>query len=307
MTGESTKRFLIALALGVVLFVAAHDGNAQQLILKGEYGMKAGTQPPPGLYVGILGGINLSDELKGPNGNNVPSAGLNLTQNYFAPLVSWVTDLKIFGGNYAMAAAVPFTNVMTDFPLLQSSTSTGLGLSQLWIVPFSLGWHFPQADLTVQYAFYPPTGRYTPGATNNTGLGMWCIEYAVLGTAYLDPAKNWHLAAGVFYDVNGKKKDLDWKTGNPLTLMWGFGGNYGEGKSLFQGWLGLAGYAQWQVTATTGSAVPLPIANNATEIFAVGPEFTTLKGALTIRYFFQFGGTFSTQGQGLYVQFVMPL
>lgn len=40
--------------------------------------------------------------------------------------------------------------------------------------------------------------------------------------------------------------------------------------------------------------------------FAIGPEFTTLQGALTIRYFWQFGGSFSTQGSGLYAQFVYP-
>ncbi len=46
---------------------------------------------------------------------------------------------------------------------------------------------------------------------------------------------------------------------------------------------------------------------NKSQIYGVGPDFTTLQGALTVRYFWQFGGKFSTQGQGLYVQFAMPL
>ncbi len=43
------------------------------------------------------------------------------------------------------------------------------------------------------------------------------------------------------------------------------------------------------------------------QINGVGPEFTTLQGALTLRYFWQFGGKFTTRGQGAYVQFAMPL
>jgi hypothetical protein len=34
---------------------------------------------------------------------------------------------------------------------------------------------------------------------------------------------------------------------------------------------------------------------------------TTLQGALTLRYFWQFNGRFSTQGQNLYLQFAMPI
>ncbi len=81
--------------------------------------------------------------------------------------------------------------------------------------------------------------------------------------------------------------------------------NYGKGK--FLGWAGVAGYSQWQVTATTGADAPLLVRANNTQINGVGPEFTTLQGALTIRYFWQYGGKFSLQGSSLYVQFVLPL
>jgi hypothetical protein len=118
--------------------------------------------------------------------------------------------------------------------------------------------------------------------------------------------RRWHASASLFYDINSKKKDIDWTTGNPFTLMWGLGGNYEFGK-LFKGWAGVAGYSQWQVTSTQGASVPLFVSANKTQINAVGPEFTTLQGALTIRYFWQFGGKFSTQGRGLYAMFVLPI
>ncbi|HTO75026.1 MAG TPA: transporter [Thermoanaerobaculia bacterium] len=303
---STTRRVLPVLAALLVTCQAARSAQAQQLILKGEYGLMAGTQAPPGLYAGLLGGISWADELRGPNGNKVPSGDASFNQYYFGPLVSWVSNIKILGGNYGAVLAVPFANVTTDFPRLDVSNSTSFGLSQLWIVPVNIGWHFSQADVMFQYAFYPPTGRYTPGASNNTGLGMWCNEVSVLSTVFFDEKKNFHASASLFYDINSKKQGTDWTTGNPITLMYGVGANYGSGQ-LFKGWAGVAGYAQWQVTETHGADVPGFIAANKTQIYALGPEFTTLQGALTIRYFWQFGGKFSTQGRGLYVQFAVPI
>ena len=307
MNRRQSTRTLAVLVFGFALGLAPGRAAAQQLIIKGEFGLKAGTQPPPGFYAGMFGAINWNDELRGPDGRSVPSEGGSLNQYLFGPLLSWVTDLKVFGGNYGALLAVPFANTTVDFPRFYTESSTGMALSQLWVVPVSIGWHFDQADLIFQYAFYPPTGRYSPGASNNTGLGMWCNELALLSTVYFDKAKTWHVSASAFYDINGKKKDIDWTQGDPFTLMWGVGGNYGSGKSLFKGWGGVAGYAQWQVTSTSGADVPRFVQDNKATIYGIGPEFTTLQGALTIRYFWQFGGVYSLQGSGLYVQFVMPV
>jgi hypothetical protein len=309
----SSRRFPTLAFLAATLFLAGAGAHAQQLIIKGEFGLKGGTMGPPGLYTGMIGAFYWADELVLPDGTAV--SGPTLDQIAFAPMLMYVSDFKLFGANYSAIAAVPFANVAIDFPRLDIGGETGVALAQLWIVPFSLGWHFKQADVTFHYAFYPPTGRYdviqTPSgpsfAPNNTGLGMWCNEFSLRSTAYFDEAKRWHASASLFYDINGKKEDIDWKTGDPFTLMYGLGGNYGSGKSLFQGWGGVAGYAQWQVTDTTGSDVPSIVRENRTSVYGIGPEFTTLQGALTVRYFWQFGGKFTLRGPALYVQFVMPL
>lgn len=306
MTKKAIRRIVAGLSLTFALLVLAQEAAAQQLILKGEYGMKAGDQPPPGLYAGVFSGMAWNDKFVTQRGNTLPSAG-HVDQYLVGPLVSWVTDEKILGANYGMLLAVPFANTAMDIPHIYLSSSTSWGLSQVFFAPLSLGWHLGPADLIFQYGFYGPTGRYTPGGSTNTGLGMWCNELSLLSTVYLDEAKAWHVTASLFYDVNSKKKDVDWTQGNPFTLMWGLGRNYGSGKALFQGWAGVAGYAQVQVTGNTGQAVPDLVQGARTRIYGIGPEFTTLQGALTVRYAWQFGAFHSLQGPTLYVQFVLPI
>lgn len=308
------KRILpIVLAAASAMLVAGSAG-AQQVIIKGMYGMMEGTMAPPGLYAGMFGSINWADELKTPQGDTLH--GPRLTQELFGPLVQWVSPYKIFCADYSATVAAPFANVLIEFPRLHDfDASTGLAFSQLYVIPFSLGWHLKEplplaaggADIIFHYAFYAPTGRYEAGAPNNTSLGMWVNELAVRLTAYFDKERQWHGSAGFFYDINSKKQDQDWTTGNPLTFMGGLGRNYGEKTSLFSGWAGVAGYGQWQLNSTTGIDAPLAMRENKSTIYGVGPEFTTLQGALTVRYFWQYGGKFSTQGQGLYVQFAMPI
>jgi hypothetical protein len=277
--------------------------------------MNGGVMPPPGLYAGMFGAVSWQDEIVGPAPNKTVVHGPSLTQDAFGPMVQYVSNFKIFGANYGAMAVIPVANIAFDFPRLDLNDSTGQALSQVWIVPVMLGWHHTDplplapggADFTFHYAFYPVTGRYTAGALNNTSLGMFTNEVSFRLTSYFDKDRAWQGSASLFYDFNGKKKDLDWKTGNPFTYMWGLGRTYGSSDSLFSGWVGAAGYAQWQVTSTTGADAPAIVRDNKSQILAAGPEFATLKGALVIRYLWQFGGKFTTRGSGLYVQFVMPL
>lgn len=311
MRSKPSRRVVLTLVLGLGL---ASTVSGQQLIIKGEFGMKGGTMAPPGIYAGVLGSLYNADQLRNEDGDAFD--GPNVNQSIFAPIVQYVSTFKIFGANYAATVAVPFANTRLEFPRLGLEGSTGsLALSQTWVVPVSLGWHIEKplflspggADITAHYAFYAPTGRYTPGAPNNTSLGMWTNEVSFRVTSYFDKNRDWHGSASLFYDINSKKEGQDWTTGNAFTYMWGLGRNFGDQKKLMSGWAGLAGYAQWQVTDTTGIDAPLVARQNKTRIYGVGPELTFLQGALTLRYLWQFGGLFSTQGSGLYAQFVMPL
>jgi len=304
---------IVRLAFTIAAAAFAANASAQQLIIKGEYGNKGGTLPAPGLYAGMLGSVTWADELVGPDKNAV--SGPKLTQEIFGPMIQYVSKETIFGANYSAAVVVPFANVRQDYPRLDLDHSSNIALSQIWVSPLTLGWHLAQplplapggADVTVAYAFYAPTGRYTAGALDNTSLGMWTNELSARITSYFSRDRKWHGSASLFYDINAKKQDLDWTTGNPFTYMWGLGRDYGTPGSTWSGWVGAAGYAQFQVTATQGADAPLIARDNKSQTNGIGPEVTTLGGALTIRYFWEFGGKFTTRGHGLYVQFALPL
>ena len=55
----------------------------------------------------------------------------------------------------------------------------GFALADTWFQLANLGWHLPRADCWAGYAFMAPTGRYTPGATNNVGSGYWGSHFTV--------------------------------------------------------------------------------------------------------------------------------
>ena len=73
--------------------------------------------------------------------------------------------------------------------------------------PLTLGWKLKRADVLVGYAFMAPTGRYTPGASDNVGSGYWGHNLVTGSTVYL--TKNKGTTADLFTDWefnHGEKK-----------------------------------------------------------------------------------------------------
>jgi len=114
-----------------------------------------------------------------------------------------------------------------------------------------------------------PTGRYTDGADDNTGLGMWGHELAVGTTVYLNKARQWHAATLATFDVQSKKEDSDTKVGNVLNLEGGLGGDFLKGGLT----TGLAYYASFKLTDDQIEArLPNVLIRGKNKAFAVGPE-----------------------------------
>ena len=110
--------------------------------------------------------------------------------------------------------------------------------------PIILGWHFKRADATAGYTIFAPTGRYTDGASDNTGLGMWGHELSVGTTVYLTESRQWHAATLATFDFQSKKEDSETKVGNVMNLEGGLGADFLKGGLT----TGLNYYASFKLT-----------------------------------------------------------
>src|SRR5258708_27795445 len=70
-----------------------------------------------------------------------------------------------------------------------SAAGGGGGLADLFLEPIALGWHLKRADIQVGEGVMLPTGRYTPGATDNVGTGYFGNHLLTGTTAYITKNK----------------------------------------------------------------------------------------------------------------------
>jgi hypothetical protein len=145
--------------------------------MPGQMGLNAGVLASPGFtYANMT--INYSaDSFNDQNGKAVAVNG-----NYNVWVVEnafyYVSNTKFLGGNLGFMVLYPtlangsLVADFTKFPNL-SASGGGEGVADLFLQPLTLGWHLKRADIVVADAFMVPTGRYTPGASDNIGTGYF--------------------------------------------------------------------------------------------------------------------------------------
>lgn len=276
--------------------------------MPGQMGLNAGILPSPGFtYVNLT--INYdAGTFNGPKGDAIPVSG---TYNVWAveDIFFYVFDGKVFGGNYGMMVMFPtpatgsldadITN--PNLPNLSAAAGGG-GLADLWIQPFSVGWHLKRADLQVMDAFMVPTGRYNPGASNNVGTGYIGNHLQTGTTLYI--TKNKGTSANLFTDweVHGARQGANNTSKTPgqaFTDEWGLGQVLPLKKNMSQLLqVGVIGYDQWQITAN-GGTFPLtgPLGNTVIlpanilpyySVHAVGGQLNYIHPATKLVLFFKY-------------------
>ncbi len=142
-------------------------GHAQLsgLNTKGDFGLQAGTQAPPGFYVIPLFYDYEADILRDRNGDKLsPIAGGGTVDARAAVLgLLCVYDKKILGGNYSFGIWPGVTNNALGFPPLEVDEKVSTGLADLYIQPFMLGWNTDRADFLAGLGIYAPTGEFEAG------------------------------------------------------------------------------------------------------------------------------------------------
>ena len=299
-------------AIAAALLVAAttSTGSAQQNFGAGFVGLRAASQAPPGVYVGVFYWGSTSGKYVNKDGTSVDIRP-GISQRLAGLLVNYVTPVKILGANWAMTLSLPLSSGHVQIDSVPSANSSvSWGYSTTVLQPLNLGWHTKRADYTFAYTLYFPTGKWSFGGSQNNGLGMWTNEFSAGATYFFNDEQTVHFALMAYYDINSAKRDTTYTQSNPFTLEGGVGINYAS-KSKWMGWAGVVGYGQWALVPTkfvaTAGPLTTTIAGPYSESFGIGPEITTFQGALTLRYLWQLGSKSALQGNIFYAQFAMPL
>lgn len=296
---------LTAVTLMMLGVCKTTTGQQKPQWMPGQMGLNAGVQPSSGFsYVNM--DVNYdAGSFNGPKGEALPVTG---SYNVWAVenIFIYVTDTKILGGHFGFQVMFPTIangSLVADFQVPnQGSTNLGLsgggtGLADLWLQPFTLGWHMKRLDFTVGDAFMVPTGRYSPGATNNIGSGYFGNHLETGSTLYL--TKNKGTSANLFTDweLHGPRQGTNstFKTpGQAFTVEWGLGQVLPLKKDfskLLQ--VGVIGYDQWQIT-DNGGTIPLgPLVIPASglprySVHAVGGQLTYILPAKNLSFFFKY-------------------
>ena len=299
----------VAAVVAILLLMPADTAaqlNGQNI--KGDVGLKSGSQAPPGAYVAIPLYFYTADAVKNRDGNEFLTG--NLDAAVFGVALNVVTSTRLLGANYGFLVALPWANNrvqgVEDF-----DSNPGTGLTDVFIQPINLGWHQPRADFTAAYGLYLPTGRYEHGAENNTGLGMWAHEILLGTTVYVNPQRTIHAATTATFTFQSEKADSDTRVGNIVNLEGGVGADFiGGGLTA-----GLAYYGTFKLTDDRFDGVlPSVLIRGRNRVWGLGPEVTlaiaankTVYGFVTVRYQWEIGARTTTEGAAWNILATFPI
>ncbi|HEX2442613.1 MAG TPA: transporter [Vicinamibacterales bacterium] len=296
------RAVLVPFAIAVFAFVTPSPARAQLNTqhLKGSAGLKAGSQPPPGGYViAPILYFYSADTVKDRDGNEAPNPrDGTLNASLFGAGYSHVTTKKVLGGFYGFQFLFP-VGANNRIQGTEIDADPGAGLTDSVVQPLSLGWHFKRADANAGYLIYIPTGRYSNGADDNTGFGMWGQEFTFGTTAYLTENRQYHAATIASFTFSSKKEDSETQPGAQMNLEGGVGGDFLKGGLS----VGLAYYANFKLSDDEIEGLPGILIRGKNKVFALGPDVTlalarkgTVYGFVRVNYQWEVYARTTTQG-----------
>lgn len=284
------KKFTISLILLFSMFSFTKISKAQGIdTLKGASPFTSGhyvpgiwdirdyATPPPGLYVLDYNLFISGKKFFNSEGNQVTEivrqnskTTLDIDINGYVniPTFFYASSFKLLGGTYIAAITPPYSTVNLDLAydavakvLRDTITKDGTingnvsGFSDMTFLPFGLSWASENMNLTMAYSIVAPTGRYTPGGSDNVGLGYWTNMFQAFGYVYPMKIKGkssqaMAIMASLTYEMNSKIKDVNVSPGNRLTV------EYGISQYLSPRFeIGIMGGYNFQITDDTGTDV----------------------------------------------------
>ncbi len=274
-SNKIVKSILIATLLLISVYTNAQLKGGHIL---GAMGLQSGTQTLENtLSVYIPGYIYSASSLRDSNGDKVGDP--NITMFITGAGASYVTDFKILGANYG--ASILLAGASNTIQGSHTNTKSDFAFTDMYVQPLQLGWHNKRADFVFSYQIYMPTGKYELGASDNSGLGMFMNEFSAGTTLFFNDKKTFHFSALASYEINGKKKDTDIKTGDILSIEGGLGKTFycmNAEKTAPKGILnaGLIYYLQYKVSEDKIPVGTIVIEPDKDKVAGLGAEINYL-------------------------------
>lgn len=308
MSYGSRRWIVVAGVLACTLGGAPAYAQLNTQHIKGTFGLKGGSSAPPHWYaIAPLVYTYNTDTIRNPDGDKVP-IDADLTMALVGAGVAQVTTRKILGGVYGFS--VLFAGTSNRIQGTEIDLEPGGGLTDTVVQPLTLGWFGTRADMFAAYTLYVPTGRYTHGATDNLGLGMWGHEPAFGTTVYLTASRKYHAATVASFNFQSKKEDSETKVGTAMNLEGGVGGDFiGGGLTV-----GLVYYATFKLEEDRIEGVPNVLVRGKNRVFGVGPQVNlalasrgTVYGFLKVQYQWEVYANTNTQGGAFLLSTSFPI
>jgi hypothetical protein len=282
---------LLGLCIALCPFSPAQELGS---VLRGDMGLKSGTQPAPGYYFSFLYYNASYDSVRGPNGGVLPGH-VNTSLDILLPIGTVTTKWKLFGGYYGFTVAMPISNQALASTFVPIYKSNIYGFGDMYFQPFTLGWHTKRADYVTGYGFYAPTGN------GIRSLDMWTQRLSFGTTYYLDEAKKWSVAGNAALEIHSVKNNTDILVGDFLTIKGGVGRSFLKGAAS----AGLVYCLQYKITHD-GANLPALLPNSLNKAYALGPELNfpffvkgKTAGFIGARYTWEFWNRSNFQGNNL--------
>lgn len=250
----------------------------------GQFGLNAGVIPDTGITYANLAMNYSAGQLNDSAGNKISritgTYGFWVDEN----ILYYVPNHKILGGYFMPYISMNVANGSLVADIVGTNLSAnggGGGFADLWVQPINIGWHFAKrVDFNIGYAFTAPTGRYTPGASNNVGSGYWGNNITSGTTLYITKNQGTTANLATNWEIHGQRTVASVPSGQfskitpgqAFTDEWGIGQVLPLKKDMSQlAQLGLVGYDQWQVSGNGGTylVAGLPVAASRIPYYSV--------------------------------------
>ncbi len=269
---------LMALAIVLPLSTHAEEGGSGHYAPGGAASFIDTLPGKPGLAIANFfsfydGSASASKQLPLGGFMVTGTAGIKATAYADTVMALYQTPLKLLGGYYAVAVAIPYVWVKAkakgEVQLTRtigpqtititrsgSMSDTANGVGDIAFYPFMLGWTDLNGDLKydVRLGIYAPTGDYDTGKLANVGKNFWTFEPAV-SLSYISSKIGLELSAFMGIDFNTKNHKTDYRSGAQFHLDF----TVAEHLPLFGGVIGVGANAFYyqQITGDSGEGAIL--------------------------------------------------